>query len=750
MSGGKMAYLELRNIGKIYASEGGISVGIRKVSLAFDKGEFVAITGKSGAGKTTLLNIIGGMETYEEGEMYLHGAPTSPYTLREWEAYQAENISYIFQNYNILDSFTVLENVEFALLTIEDLKERRAKALEIIERVGLKERVHMRGSQLSGGEKQRTVIARAIAKDSPIILADEPTGNLDSKTAKDILELLHEISKGKLVIVVTHSYEDLQEYATRHVRIYDGEVESDEILSGEKAQFASKDGEADFTVEHKIIFRNKEKKDKLRGKRSKRIRDAALLGFKRFTSRPKQAILMSSILTVAMICVICVLGFLPVQELFGRKSAIAINPIEGRVMVADRDGTGYTQEEAAELVTKYGATSYIWNDYYLDRILYVNLTQSRYESKQLPFTISITGMGNKRVQYGRAPEAVGEVALRIPYCYRGDWNIGDSISFLTALRFDNFTENKTITCKIVGLSYYVDNRKTAQVEMTRETFDSIALLSRQKFSIEWDRPQLPGVSEENRLPQYLAFELKFTLEPEECILTYPDRKAVSGATFQLLSFGKEVELNITEEKQKYSIWYPELCTLTVGADFLSKLSVESSSQISLMFADQKTAKQQMQQMQTDGLRVLLARDVELQQNRSMGMDEMLGVLTQALLTLLVALVMAGTLVLTLSKLILATKGDVAIFRTMGIPEKTVKISTYIQLLCAWIPACVISLVMTLVIYFTALGKYFVYIGFGSGMLMVAALGLILWLLGLGYNRILYSVRVKKGLRRVNK
>ena len=225
-----MPLIELKGIGKIYVSESNVSVGIRGVDLSFDRGEFVAVTGKSGSGKSTLLNVISGMDTYEEGELYIEGEPTSHYLQSDWEEYREKYISFIFQDYNIIESFTVLQNVELALMHIEDRKERRARALELLDRVGLTSHLKQKGSRLSGGQKQRTVIARALAKDSPIILADEPTGNLDSATSKEIIALLREVSKDKLLIVVTHNFEEVEECATRHIRIFDGAVESDSVI----------------------------------------------------------------------------------------------------------------------------------------------------------------------------------------------------------------------------------------------------------------------------------------------------------------------------------------------------------------------------------------------------------------------------------------------------------------------------------------------------------------------------------------
>ena len=229
-----MKLLRLKDIGKIYVSDENVSVGIRGVNLSFDSGEIVAITGESGSGKSTLLNVISGMDSYEEGELYINNEPTSHYIESDWEEYRKNYVSFIFQNYNIIESFTVLENVELSLMHIENKAERRKRALELIDRVGLSTHIKHKGSKLSGGQKQRTVIARSIAKDSPIILADEPTGNLDSETSKEIIKLLYEISKDKLVVVVTHNFDEVEEFATRHIRIYDGNIESDHVIRESK------------------------------------------------------------------------------------------------------------------------------------------------------------------------------------------------------------------------------------------------------------------------------------------------------------------------------------------------------------------------------------------------------------------------------------------------------------------------------------------------------------------------------------
>ncbi len=226
-----MSMIRLENVSKFYKSAETVSVGMQRINLEFSLGEFVAITGESGSGKSTLLNVISGLDGYEEGELYINGEETSHYTIADWERYRGSNIGFVFQNYNIIDSFTVYQNVILALeVQGYPVKERRARALELIEKVGLLSHKNHKASKLSGGQKQRAVIARALAKDCPIIVADEPTGNLDSTSGAQVLKLLHDVSKEKLVIVVTHDYEQVGEFATRKIKMHDGEVVEDKKI----------------------------------------------------------------------------------------------------------------------------------------------------------------------------------------------------------------------------------------------------------------------------------------------------------------------------------------------------------------------------------------------------------------------------------------------------------------------------------------------------------------------------------------
>ncbi len=220
--------LTLKNIRKDYVS-GEIKVqALRGVDISFRQNEFVAILGPSGCGKTTLLNIIGGLDRYTEGDLFIKGSSTREYKDKEWDSYRNHSVGFVFQSYNLIPHQSVLSNVELALtLSGVSQKERRERAIKALEKVGLGDQIRKKPGEMSGGQMQRVAIARALVNDPEIVLADEPTGALDSETSVQIMEALEEIARDRLVIMVTHNPELAQKYATRTIRLLDGQVTDD-------------------------------------------------------------------------------------------------------------------------------------------------------------------------------------------------------------------------------------------------------------------------------------------------------------------------------------------------------------------------------------------------------------------------------------------------------------------------------------------------------------------------------------------
>ncbi len=244
--------LEIKKITKTYETESFKQRALDSVSINFRKNEFAAILGPSGSGKTTLLNIIGGLDRYDYGDLIINGISTKKYKDRDWDTYRNHRVGFVFQSYNLIGHQNVLANVELAL-TLSGIgkKERTRRAKEALEKVGLKQHMKKRPNQLSGGQMQRVAIARALVNDPEILLADEPTGALDTETSKQVMDILKEVAKERLVIMVTHNPDLAEEYATRIIKLKDGKIEGDSDPY---------DGKDEETKEEEIVSKRKTKK----------------------------------------------------------------------------------------------------------------------------------------------------------------------------------------------------------------------------------------------------------------------------------------------------------------------------------------------------------------------------------------------------------------------------------------------------------------------------------------------------------
>ena len=220
--------LECKNLVKDYQTSNEVVHALKGVSVTFRDNEFVSILGQSGCGKTTFLNIIGGLDHYTSGDLIINGKSTKDYSDKDWDTYRNHRVGFVFQSYNLIMHQSVLSNVELALtLTGVGKEERRQRAIEVLEKVGLKDQLDKKPTQMSGGQMQRVAIARALVNNPDILLADEPTGALDSVTSVQIMDLLQEIAKDRLVIMVTHNPDLAKQYSTRIIRLLDGEIQSD-------------------------------------------------------------------------------------------------------------------------------------------------------------------------------------------------------------------------------------------------------------------------------------------------------------------------------------------------------------------------------------------------------------------------------------------------------------------------------------------------------------------------------------------
>lgn len=256
--------LELNDIKKDYVSGSTTVSALKGINLRFRDCEFVSILGQSGCGKTTMLNIIGGLDKYTSGDLKINGVSTKNYKDRDWDFYRNNSIGFVFQSYNLIPHQTVLSNVELALtLSGVSKTERKRRAIEALEKVGLGEQIHKKPNQMSGGQMQRVAIARALVNNPDILLADEPTGALDTETSIQIMELLKEISKDRLIIMVTHNPELAKDYSTRIVRLLDG------VITDDSDPYSLEDMEADIRAKEAAKAKTSEKKIKKSGKKQK-------------------------------------------------------------------------------------------------------------------------------------------------------------------------------------------------------------------------------------------------------------------------------------------------------------------------------------------------------------------------------------------------------------------------------------------------------------------------------------------------
>ena len=438
--------IKLKDVSKYYYNKGLITSGITKINAEFNIGEFIVITGESGSGKSTLLNVISGLDSYEEGEMYIAGQETSHYTEKDFQDYRRKYIANIFQNFNLVGSYTVYQNIELVMLINGyTKKEARPKILKLINEVELTKYKNTRVSKLSGGQKQRVAIARALAKNTPIIIADEPTGNLDKRAAESVLKTLALTAKDKLVIVVTHNYEQVEKYATRKITMFDGKILEDKIIT--KTDEVKTDGN-------------------LESKKMKPISKLRLGVRNTFNIVPKFLLLLAVFLFMFAAITTEMAGLREnkyEEERVGNNSYLQ-NKDTSRIIINKSDKSPFTDEDYQK-IEALGNISRIQKDDYLE-----DLSASLY-SDYYYISGSVIKRTSQKLDLGRNIEKDNEVVIQMN---KENNTIGDPEKILNKEFMYNYQDNTT-KLKVVGIIFNDDLDYESIIEVSDNMINEFIL-----------------------------------------------------------------------------------------------------------------------------------------------------------------------------------------------------------------------------------------------------------------------------------
>ena len=447
--------LKLENVSKFYYNKGIIASGFTKVNLELKIGEFVAITGESGSGKSTLLNVISGLDSYEEGEMYIDGKETSHYSEKDFEDYRRKYIANIFQSFNLINSYTVYQNVELVLLLNGYKKHKvKKKILDIIDKVGLTKFKNTKVSKLSGGQKQRVAIARAMVKDTPIIVADEPTGNLDSESAKEVIEILKKVAKDKLVVVVTHNIEQVENVATRIIKMHDGR-----IIQNTEIKKIPKEPEIVESQYNNISIVNKYR-----------------LGIRNTFNILPKFLLLFAVFFFMSAAVLTEYGSFQMseEEITDEGYSIVFSDLsENRVLINKKDRTPFTSEEYAQIKQLSNVDYLVEDDVFIDGMS----TISRDDMSIYGTMLDIENFrGN--VDFGRMPENENEivVAMRSEHYYvtdRMNEVLNKTFSVLKSQGMNAWTNEKVMDLTVVGIQTYDVGSYNSKIYVSKNVLNKL-------------------------------------------------------------------------------------------------------------------------------------------------------------------------------------------------------------------------------------------------------------------------------------
>ena len=572
--------LELKNVSKFYYKKGIVSSGISKVSLKFDMGEFIAITGESGSGKSTLLNVISGLDTYEEGEMYVNGEETSHYNEEDYEEYRKKYIGNIFQSFNLVNSYTVYQNVELVLLINgETRRSVKHKVIDILKKVDLYKYRHTKVSKLSGGMKQRVSIARCLAKDTPIIIADEPTGNLDSKNAKSVLKLLYEISKYKLVIVVTHNFEQISEYATRRITMHDGSVIEDMKLKDKN--------------EVKEVNTSKFKKTKVISNLRLGIRNT-------FNIVPK-FLLLTFVYAFVLISIVGVYSaFLELESANNAYNSF-FNETDAnkRVIVKKKDNSSFTNEEINRLKSISNVEKVITNYYVYD----YSMSLIDYENIFLDSNFMKLEEFKGKLKYGRMPLNENEIIVSGS---KENYYIEDMGSELINKEVSINSGSDEIIVKIVGVSVfekynwmvtsYVSDKIYNYVENhVEQVYGTTKVFISDNSQIEYPNIKTSDILSEGQV--YISENYSYNCKSYNCMKDSLNIKFSNMYTNKEISLSNVKVYNKSNFKKIFGSEYDDMDTIYLSNNDYDKLYKNNNIyQVSLFVKDVRNIDKTMNEL----------------------------------------------------------------------------------------------------------------------------------------------------------
>ncbi|MDD4388483.1 MAG: ABC transporter ATP-binding protein [Bacilli bacterium] len=653
--------IKLENIAKYYHNEGIVTLGLRNINLEFEIGEFVAITGESGSGKTTLLNVISGVDSYEDGEMFIAERETSHYDSKDWEEYRRDKIGFVFQNYNLIDSFTVLKNIEVALVVQGlDRKTRRRRARDIIKRVGLESHIHHRAAKLSGGQKQRLAIARALAKETSIIVADEPTGNLDKKSGEEIIQLLHEISSDRLVLIVTHNFEAVAPYVTRNIRLFDAEVVED------------------VTYQKTYGLRAAEQKTP----RISAPEQALTISFLGIFGQPKK--------TIFLLLVIIAMVFFSFTSYGGYIFSISytdhyyisyMNAYPERLIVVRQDQAPLTEDDKTKIEKLKEVDRVIIEDLALDVSFYTDFSVKGNYYSAYGFLNLVDEFKGEKL-YGRMPNKSGEILISKYFNSEEAASLSFFLNKEIAVNYSFHHNDVSTNFTVVGV-YLSDKENDEFVINDDDLFELHNLI---KIS-------------------YAAYQVEFVKEDLSVKINYFSLQAHPGLTgnetYRVQSFYDDFDLYFEGQKMLFTDLGQidakyNYNTIFVSADFLEALKVKEDYQYTVNLKNSDSAEAVMDKLYRLGYYAMCpALSNPYDFDRLMALPLTIFGFIGVFINLLVIYLLSYVI---LRAILLSKKRDYAILRTLGLSQKSVNFIIRLELLISLIISyLVFSLIIILII-----------------------------------------------------